>query len=101
IMSRLIVVSNRVPDPDRAPAGGLAVALQAALHDRGGVWMGWSGKSCGEDEPGPLAFQQQGSITYALSDLSERDLSEYYNGFANSVLWPLCHYRIDLTDFAR
>ncbi|SIP88697.1 trehalose 6-phosphate synthase [Paracoccus thiocyanatus] len=100
-MSRLIVVSNRVPDPDRAPAGGLAVALQAALQDRGGVWMGWSGKSCGEDEPGPLAFQQQGSITYALSDLSERDLSEYYNGFANSVLWPLCHYRIDLTDFAR
>jgi len=100
-VSRLIVISNRVPDPDRPPAGGLAVAVYAALKERGGIWMGWSGKSSGDKEPGPLTIREEGPITYALSDLSDQDLSEYYAGLANSVLWPLCHYRIDLTDYAR
>ena len=83
------------------PAGGLAVALKAALEQSGGLWMGWSGKSSGAKEPGPLHFEEHGRIAFALSDLSRRDLSEYYAGFANSVLWPLCHYRLDLTDYAR
>lgn len=100
-LSRLIVVSNRVPDPDKPPAGGLAVALHSALQERGGIWMGWSGKSSGAKEPGHLVTREEGSIAYALTDLSDRDLSEYYEGLANSVLWPLCHYRIDLTDYAR
>lgn len=100
-MSRLIVVSNRVPNPDRPPSGGLAVAVQSALKENGGIWMGWSGKSSGGKEPGPLTIREEGEITYALSDLSDQDLSEYYEGLANSVLWPLCHYRIDLTDYTR
>ena len=53
-MSRLVVISNRVPASDRPPQGGLAVAVHAAMRARGGLWMGWSGKSSGEDEPGPL-----------------------------------------------
>ncbi|EMG51889.1 alpha,alpha-trehalose-phosphate synthase [Ochrobactrum sp. CDB2] len=100
-VSRLVVVSNRVPDPDRPPQGGLAVAVQAALKERGGIWMGWSGRTSGTKEPGPLTIREEGAITYALSDLSDQDLAEYYAGLANSVLWPLCHYRIDLTDYAR
>lgn len=103
-MSRLIVVSNRVPLPDKAgnpPAGGLAVAIHAALRKRGGVWMGWSGQSTGEEEPGPLAIRENGPIRYALTDLTDRDVAEYYNGFANRVLWPICHCRIDLAEYAR
>jgi trehalose 6-phosphate synthase len=101
-VSRLVVVSNRVPDLDSGtPAGGLAVALQGAMERHGGIWMGWSGRSSGAKEPGALRFEDRGRITFALSDLSRRDLSEYYNGFANSVLWPLCHYRLDLADYAR
>lgn len=44
-MSRLIVVSNRVPLPEeegRIPAGGLAVALHAALNC--GATYGWDGQ---------------------------------------------------------
>ena len=36
-----------------------------------------------------------------LTDLSEEDHQEYYSGFANSVLWPILHYRIDLAEFTR
>ena len=103
-MSRLVVVSNRVTVPDKtgaAPAGGLAVALQAALEERGGIWMGWSGNSSGNEEPGPLEMQEHGAITYALTDLTDTDVEEYYHGFANRVLWPICHYRMDLAEYGR
>lgn len=103
-MSRLIVVSNRVPVPDKAgtaPAGGLAVALQSALEARGGLWLGWSGKSCGEDAVGPLTTFKVGNIDYALTDLTDLDVEEYYQGFANRVLWPICHYRLDLAEYER
>lgn len=103
-MSRLIVVSNRVPVPDKrgtAPAGGLAVALQSALKTRGGLWLGWSGQSCAEDAVGPLRTVKDGNIEYALTDLTERDVEEYYQGFANRVLWPICHYRLDLAEYGR
>src|SRR5690606_3791685 len=74
-VSRLVVVSNRVPDLDSGtPAGGLAVALQGAMERHGGIWMGWSGRSSGAKEPGALRFEDRGRITFALSDLSRRDL---------------------------
>ena len=66
-MSRLVVISNRVPMPEKngtAPAGGLAVALQAALEERGGVWMGWSGKSSGTRDPAPLALTERGKSLF-------------------------------------
>ena len=103
-MSRLVVISNRVPVPEKggiAPAGGLAVALQAALEERGGIWMGWSGKSSGERDPEPLDIKTQGNIQYALTDLTDTDVEEYYHGFANRVLWPICHYRLDLAEYGR
>ncbi len=102
-MSRLIIVSNRVPAPgdQTASAGGLAVALQAALEKHGGIWFGWSGESSGDRETDRLTTTEVGKITYALVDLTRRDLDEYYSGFANRALWPLFHYRLDLTDFSR
>ena len=36
-----------------------------------------------------------------VTDLSEDDHQEYYNGFANRVLWPILHFRLDLAEFAR
>jgi trehalose 6-phosphate synthase len=78
-MGRLIIVSNRVPMPEKAgaaPAGGLAVALKIALEEQGGIWMGWSGNSSGDTEPGPLVITEQGKITYALTDLTDTDVDE-------------------------
>src|SRR5262249_11789769 len=41
------------------------------------------------------------NITYVVTDLSDEDHGEYYNGFANRVLWPILHFRLDLAEFAR
>jgi trehalose-6-phosphate synthase len=50
---RLILVSNRVNVPIAGvprQAGGLTVAVNAALKQREGVWFGWSGKVSKADE---------------------------------------------------
>jgi len=102
-MSRLIVVSNRVQPPTAGAAGnqgGLAVALMAALRENGGVWFGWSGETT-EHYTGDIAYAEGGGVTTATIDLEPQDLHEYYNGYANRTLWPLFHFRIDLTEFER
>ena len=101
-MSRLVVVSNRVAvTPDaKTRAGGLAVALQDALRKHGGVWFGWSGKVVPKTTAEPT-ITKDGAITYATVDLSRKNWAEYYNGFANRSLWPLFHYRLDLTAFSK
>ena len=80
--------------------GGLAGALNSALKDRGGVWFGWSGQES-EDRTGNINMQRADGVTTATIDLSSRDIDEYYNGYANSTLWPLFHYRLDLTEYER
>jgi trehalose 6-phosphate synthase len=99
---RLVVVSNRVPAPAASSptAGGLAVALEAALAATGGVWLGWSGKTCDAPDTKPR-MERHGRIDYALCDLSHQDLDEFYHGFANRALWPICHYRLDLASLSQ
>jgi trehalose 6-phosphate synthase len=103
-MSRLVVVSNRVADPRKTAAGGLAVALAETLNNTGGMWFGWSGKvlpSDGSAAPleGPVHQSAAGRVTLATVDLSEQDHATYYLGYANAVLWPVFHYRLDLANF--
>ena len=103
-MSRLIVVSNRVSVPQAHGAagaqGGLAVALGAALREHRGIWFGWSGKET-DAFTGHLDMQRNDDVTTATIDLEPQDIDEYYNGYANRTLWPLFHYRIDLTEYDR
>ncbi len=100
-MARLVVVSNRVSIPDGiSRAGGLEVALRPALEHRGGIWFGWSGKAVAEPQV-KLHTVVQKNVTYVVTDLSTEDHQEYYNGFANRVLWPILHFRLDLAEFAR
>lgn len=100
-MSRLIVVSNRVALPGENRPGGLAVALLAALRERGGVWFGWSGRTARRARSGEVHEQQDGNIRYVTVDLDRADLDAYYNGFSNRALWPLLHFRLDLIDYDR
>ncbi|MDI1343798.1 MAG: trehalose-6-phosphate synthase, partial [Pseudolabrys sp.] len=100
-MARLIVVSNRVGIPDgTARAGGLEVSIRPALKRRGGVWFGWSGRVAdGDVEPAATAVRD--NVSYVTIDLQRDDYEEFYNGFANRVLWPILHYRLDLAEFTR
>lgn len=80
--------------------GGLAGALNSVLQKRGGIWFGWSGQES-EDEAGHINLHRSDGFTTATIDLPSRDVDEYYNGYANSTLWPLFHFRLDLTEYER
>ena len=95
--SRLIVVSNRAPvEMVRGPeglravrtVGGLAGALDDALRAHGGLWIAWVGVEAGDELPAGTA-----GIPYPIRTvrLKEREVNNYYAGFANQGLWPLCH----------
>ncbi len=103
-MSKLVVISNRVAVPKARGAagaqGGLAGALNSALKENGGIWFGWSGQETGEFT-GSVNLQRHDGVTTATIDLEPQDVEEYYNGYANRTLWPLFHYRIDLTEYER
>ncbi|AKJ32210.1 alpha,alpha-trehalose-phosphate synthase (UDP-forming) [Caldimonas brevitalea] len=103
-MGRVVVVSNRLADPRKPAAGGLAVALGETLNATGGLWFGWSGKIVEASEggtpgEGELHLQQAGNVKLATVDLSRDDHDSYYLGYSNRVLWPVFHYRLDLADF--
>lgn len=103
-MSRLVAVSNRVQaasdDSASGSRGGLSVALSAAMREGNGLWFGWSGEET-ENFNGQVHLQKVHGVTTATVDLEPQDIEEYYNGYANCTLWPLFHYRIDLTKFDR
>jgi len=101
-LNRLVIISNRVADPSdkKAKAGGLAIALLESLQETGGLWFGWSGRV--GKQTSPMAKRRQsGDVILATIDLNRKDFDQYYNNYANRVLWPLFHYRLDLTAYDR
>jgi alpha,alpha-trehalose-phosphate synthase [UDP-forming]/trehalose-phosphatase len=97
----LLVVSNRLPDLRRATqpgeagrtrhVGGLVSALEPVLGARRGLWLGWSGRTIAEPEPGPLGLDDEARPALAWMDFPKRWHRSYYNGFCNRALWPLFH----------
>lgn len=101
-MSRLILVSNRLPITleagesgvrvDPSP-GGLAAALRD-VHDRSrGLWIGWPGSTA------TLKAAQRAEVDALLANnglvpihLSSREVSRFYDDYSNGVLWPILHY---------
>ena len=104
-MSRVLVVSNRLPvtvhageegprlDPS---AGGLATGLRG-LHERNeGLWIDWPGEMEGLDAPTRAKLRSELEQQRLVPvDLSSDEVRRYYEGFSNGVLWPLFHYEIN------
>ena len=98
---RVIVVSNRVglPSEGKARAGGLEVVMRSFIKRNHGVWFGWSGQIAQRGSENVRTIER-GGVTYITTDLNRADYQEYYNGFANRMLWPILHYRLDLVEFS-
>lgn len=109
---RFVVVSNREPyehywdDAEdaidvRRPAGGLVAALDPLMQAVGGLWVAWgSGDRDREQvETGDRVRVPPENPGYTLRRLwlNQQDVNQYYYGYANQFLWPLCHLRPALT----
>jgi trehalose 6-phosphate synthase/phosphatase len=104
-MSRLLIVSNRLPVSLRSEqgelqvvpsAGGLATAMRGPHERLNALWVGWPGDVGKASEAerkvidGRLRAMSTGPIY-----LSSSEVAHYYDGFSNGVLWPLLHYLLD------
>lgn len=99
---RVVVVSNRLPvavqtdEAGRArmiPAsGGLVTALSSVLRGRRGRWLGWTGSTSAVASPQQIEDVGR-ALGYDLEAvaLTEEEVTGFYEGFANEVLWPLFH----------
>jgi trehalose 6-phosphate synthase/phosphatase len=113
-MPRLLIVSNRLPVTVKAHAGGvdverstggLATGMQGPHERHGGLWIGWPG------DLSQVGFDARAALDRRLEELrvvpvalSADEIARYYEGYSNSVLWPLFHYSVarlpqHVTDF--
>lgn len=106
-MKRLVIVSNRLPYQVhernkqislKASSGGLVSAINSYFETGGGsafsgkCWVGYAGTT--EEKWKRLEDEQKlpGEYTIEPVFIADKLYDQYYNGFANSVLWPLFHY---------
>jgi len=95
----LVVVSNRLArgKANEPMTGGLAAALLPVVEKSGAIWVGSSGRVRDGKEKEPFAeIEALGAGALALLDLPAAHYGGYYEGFANSALWPAMHSRPDL-----
>jgi trehalose 6-phosphate synthase len=96
---RLIVVSNRVacPKGDEPVEGGLAAALVPAVRTSGAIWVGSSRKlTTSTEKEGFAQMEPLGRGAVVTVGIPSEQFGGFYEGFANSALWPAFHGRTDL-----
>jgi len=111
---RLIVVSNRQPyehswENDQLVStrtdGGLTSALDPVLRRCGGTWVAWGSGPADRDVVGPDMCVEvpPESPAYRLHRvwLTPDEIKGGYLGYANQVLWPLCHITLDRINYLK
>ena len=76
-----------------ASLGGLATGLSSYVSDGKSIWVGWPGIASEE-----LTEEDKQYITIELARrqcapvfLTRKQIDDFYNGYSNSLLWPICH----------
>ncbi len=98
----LIIVSNRLPVSVKKTdgklefypsIGGLATGLASYATNRRNKWIGWPGvasEEVNENEKQQITTELRKHNCYPVF-LTRKQLDEFYNGYSNSILWPLFH----------
>lgn len=101
-MAQTIIVSNRLPVSVKKvdgklvyteSAGGLATGLSAYAKKGRNIWLGWPGIVSEElnDQDRQNIAKQLKKRGCAPVFLSKKHIDGFYNGYSNSILWPLFH----------
>ncbi|WP_205511324.1 bifunctional alpha,alpha-trehalose-phosphate synthase (UDP-forming)/trehalose-phosphatase [Longitalea arenae] len=114
-MGRLIIISNRLPfsidhEGDqlslRQSSGGLVSAIKSYIEsesskNRAFTDKLWVGVADFPQNEWSVVSEQLTSVDFQINPLFLNKIlyKDYYNGFSNSVLWPLFHYFPSLVDY--
>ncbi len=100
-MSKTIIVSNRLPvkisenngEYQMSPSeGGLATGLGSVYKQNDNIWIGWPGIEITDEKGRSEVTKELKKLSLLPVFLSQEEISQYYEGFSNAVLWPVFHY---------
>ena len=107
-MSRIVIISNRLPITIqqngnglsyKPSAGGLATGLNSLDRSLERVWVGWPGEEI-------TTLEVQAQVREELTKdglipvfLSKKEIELYYEGFSNKTIWPHFHYFTQYTTY--
>ncbi|RJQ36500.1 trehalose-6-phosphate synthase [Candidatus Microgenomates bacterium] len=83
------------------PAGGVAVAFDPIACASNAVFVG-RGKAEEENLSGSKRFtveDPRGNYTLNRIFISKEEMDDYYYGFSNQTLWPMCHVTFERPEF--
>jgi len=99
---KLIIISNRLPlkaaKSDNGEfefsrsEGGLTTGLDSLEMDVEKHWVGWPGTFTDSDKEQEEISQHLNKFKFHPVFLTADHIQNYYEGYSNSTLWPLCHY---------
>tara|TARA_B100001059_G_scaffold20577_1_gene16700 strand:+ start:1024 stop:3225 length:2202 start_codon:yes stop_codon:yes gene_type:complete len=109
-MSKLIIVSNRLPlnitieNNDlliSSSSGGLATGMSSVHSQAGSLWIGWSGidEERLDDNLKKKIHDEIINENCASVTLTQNDVEDFYYGLSNKTLWPLFHYFTEFSTF--
>ena len=98
---KLFIISNRLPVKVNKEGndfifsrseGGLATGLDSLESDLEKHWVGWPGISVDQETEQQQIRTHLRQFNYYPVFLTPQQIKEYYEGYSNSTIWPLCHY---------
>lgn len=103
---KLYIIANRLPVKAVArqnmftftrSEGGLATGLDSLQGSFEKHWIGWPGVCVNTEEERKEIRTQLEEMNFHPVFLSDEQYRDYYEGYSNSTLWPLCHYFFSYT----
>lgn len=98
---KIIIISNRLPvkivEENKEfklvrSEGGLATGLSSLDTNQKMHWVGWSGMHLTDDAQKKKLDKQMEDLLFHPVYLTPDQIENYYEGYSNSTIWPLCHY---------
>lgn len=98
---KIIIIANRLPVKiERSNGeliverseGGLATGLGSLETSAEKYWVGWPGIFTNDENEKKEITKKLKELNYVPVFLTEEQIENYYEGYSNSVIWPLCHY---------
>ncbi|TDZ36888.1 Alpha,alpha-trehalose-phosphate synthase [UDP-forming] 1 [Colletotrichum sidae] len=99
---RLLLLSNRLPITIKRSedgsysfsmsSGGLVTGLSGLSKTTSFQWYGWPGLEVPENEIAGMKERLKDEYNAHPVFIDDELADKHYNGFSNSILWPLFHY---------
>lgn len=106
---KLIIISNRLPLKISfneknvmefiRSEGGLTTGLDSLDMDIEKHWVGWPGANVESQVEEDNITQHLDEFKFHPVFLTPEQIQNYYEGYSNSTLWPLCHYFYSFVEY--